>query len=120
MGLITTTDQFTSTLGPADVRARALDWFKGYAFKLEENRPDRLVVYTGSHVKMRLLGGAFIAGSSLPTRTTLELSPSGSGTTVKVTAEDSVKVGVKTGMKGKYERWTSEIAAGLQEACSGS
>lgn len=119
MAAITSADQFTSTLAPADVRSKVLDWFKSYAYKIEEDEPIRLVVYSGSQVKMRLLGGAFIAASSLPTRTTIEFAPSGAGTSVTVSAQDSVGLGVKTGMKGKYEGWTAEITAGLRAACSG-
>jgi hypothetical protein len=46
--------------------------------------------------------------------------PSGTGTSVSVTAQDSVGLGAKTGMKGKYEHWTEEIAAGLRAACGGA
>jgi hypothetical protein len=120
MGMITSTAQFNSTLPPAQVREKAIDWFKSYSYKIEEDAPGRLTVYSGSQVKMRLIGGAFVAGSTLPTRTTLELTPSGAGTDVKVMAEDSVKVGIKTGMKGKYQKWTEQITAGLRDACSGA
>lgn len=119
MAPIVHSDQFTTQLVPADVRAKALEWFAGYTHKVEGDEPSRLTVHTGSQVKMRLLGGAFIAESSLPTRTTIDLVPSGAGTSVSVTAQDSVGLGVKTGMKGKYERWTQEIAAGLRAACGG-
>jgi hypothetical protein len=119
MAAITSSARFTSTLAAADVRSKALDWFKSYTYKIEVDEPSELVVYTGSQVKMRLLGGAFIAGSSLPTRTTIELAASGAGTAVTITARDSVGLGVKTGMKGKYEGWTAEITAGLRAACSG-
>ena len=119
MAAISTAEQFTTSLSPADARAKAIEWFASYTYKIEVDEPAKLVVYTGSQVKMRLLGGAFIAGSSLPTRTTIELAPSGAGTAVTVTAQDSVGLGVKTGMKGKYEGWTAEITAGLRAACSG-
>lgn len=120
MASISQSVQFTTPLGPADVRAKALEWFASYTHKIEGDEPNRLTVYTGSQVKMRLLGGAFIAESSLPTRTTIELAPSGSGTSVSITSQDSVGLGVKTGMKGKYERWTEEITAGLRTACAGA
>jgi hypothetical protein len=115
---ISHSEQFTTPLGAVDVRAKALEWFAGYSHKIEGDEPNRLTVYTGSQAKMRLIGGAFIADSSLPTRTTIELTPSGTGTSVSVTAQDSVGLGVKTGMKGKYERWTEQITAGLRTACS--
>jgi len=117
---IVQSDQFTTPLGPADVRAKALEWFARYTHKVEGDEPSRLTVHTGSQVKMRVLGGAFIAESSLPTRTTIDLAPSGTGTSVSVTAQDSVGLGVKTGMRGKYERWTKEITAGLRAACGGA
>ena len=119
MAAITSSEQFTTTVPPAEARSRMLEWFKNYTYKIEADEPDRLVVYSGSQVKMRLLGGAFIAPSSLPTRTTIEFAPSGAGTSVTVRAQDSVGLGVKTGMKGKYEGWTAEITAGLRDACSG-
>jgi hypothetical protein len=120
MALITSSTEFTSTLPPAEVRSTAIEWFNDYAYRIEEDEPSRLTVYTGSQTKMRLIGGAFVAGSTLPTRTTIEMTPSGSGTSVSVRAEDSVKVGVKTGMKGKYQKWTEQITAGLRDACSGA
>lgn len=119
MAAISASDQFSTSLSPPDVRAKALEWFASYTYKIEVDEPAKLVVHTGSQVKMRLLGGAFIAESSLPARTTIELAPSGAGTAVTVTAQDSVGLGVKTGMKGKYERWTAEIIAGLRAVCSG-
>jgi len=104
MAAISSSEQFTSPDPPATVRSKALDWFKSYTYKIEADEPSRLVVYTGSQAKMRLLGGAFIAASSLPTRTTVDFAPSGAGTAVTVSAQDSVGLGVKTGMKGRYER----------------
>jgi hypothetical protein len=108
--------KFQSSLAPDAARERALGWFGGYQYKVAHDSPDRLEVKTGSQTKMRLLGGAFIAASSLPTLVTLTIRPAASGSEIEVAAQDAVVVGIKTGMKGKYERWLQEICEGLQAA----
>lgn len=116
MAPIDHTVTFTSSLAPDAAREKALAWFSTYTYKVEDDQPGALTVYTGSQAKMRLLGGAFIAASSLPTRTTLAIAPSGSGSEVTVTTHDSVGFGVKTGMKKKYQQWLIDIGEGLRAA----
>jgi hypothetical protein len=117
MAPLTHTVTFGTTLTPEQARERALGWFAGYQHKVAQDSADHLEVKTGSQAKMRLLGGAFIAGSSLPTLTTLTIRPGAAGgSDVEVVSRDTVTVGVKTGMKKKYQRWLEEIGAGLQQA----
>jgi carbon monoxide dehydrogenase subunit G len=105
---------FTANLDPGQVRERVLGWFASYTHRVTSETAEQLVVASGSQAKMRLVGGAFIAGSSLPTKTVVMMQPSGAGTEVSVTAQDAVGIGLKTGMKGKYDTWLQEIVAGLQ------
>jgi hypothetical protein len=116
MAPLTHTDTFTVTLTPAAVRDRVLTWFRPYAHRVVVDTVDQLEVASGSQAKMRLLGGAFIAASSLPTRTVVSIVPAGASSTVEVTARDAVGFGVKTGMKHKYEEWIASIVDGLRAA----
>jgi hypothetical protein len=119
MAPITHTDTFTVSLDVAQVRERVLAWFASVSFKVADDTPDRLEVKSGSQAKMRGLGGAFIAATSLPTRTVITMVPSGATTEVTVTASDAVGIGAKTGMKAKYDGWTSDIVSGLRTALAG-
>jgi hypothetical protein len=116
---ITHTDTFTVSLDVGQVRERVLAWFSSVSFKVADDTPDRLEVKSGSQAKMRGLGGAFIAATSLPTRTVITMVPSGATTEVTVTASDAVGIGAKTGMKKKYEGWVGDIVSGLRTALTG-
>ena len=61
-------------------------------------------------------GGAFIAASSLPTRTIVTIDSGSGGSKVGVTAQDAVGFGLKTGMRGKYERWVASVVDGIRAA----
>lgn len=98
------------------VRERVLAWFSRFQSKVALDSPGRLEISSGSQAKMRILGGAFIAASSLPTRTVVTTAPNDGGIQVTVEARDSIGLGLKTGMKGKYQTWTAEIVEGLREA----
>jgi hypothetical protein len=117
VALLSSTETFTTRLTPADVLARTEQWFAPYKGHVVAS-DDGIEIRTGSQAKMRLIGGAFIAASSLPTRTRLALVPAGSSTEVTVTAEDAVGFGVKTGMKSKYQGWLDQITGGLRAALS--
>jgi hypothetical protein len=116
MAPISRTTSYTTALAPAQVRDETLSWFAAVSHTVVTDTADRLEVKSGSQAKMRLIGGAFIAGSSLPARTVVTMVPAGGGTQVTVSADDAVGVGVKTGMKGKYEQWLGEIVDGLRAA----
>ena len=113
MAPLSTSQTFDVSLAPAEVRARVLTWFRPYAHRVVVDTIDRLEVASGSQAKMRLIGGAFIAASSLPTRTIVTMEPHDGRTQAGVTAQDAVGFGLKTGMKGKYERWVAEIVEGI-------
>ncbi len=121
MAPLSSTETFTTGLGPADVLARTQEWFAKYKGQVVATEDGTIEVKSGSQAKMRLIGGAFIAGSSLPARTTITMVPNpedGAGTEVTVTALDAVGFGVKTGMKTKYQKWLAEITSGLRTALS--
>ena len=122
MAALSSTETFTTALTPADVLARTQEWFAQYKGQVVSTEDGSIEVKSGSQAKMRLIGGAFIAGSSLPARTTITMvrSPDSDGgtTDVTVTALDSVGFGAKTGMKTKYQKWLAEITAGLRTALS--
>jgi hypothetical protein len=121
MAPLSSTDTFTTALAPADILARTQEWFAKYKGQVVASSENEIEVKSGSQAKMRLLGGAFIAASSLPVRTRITMMPNGigtdnTGTGVTVTAEDAVGFGAKTGMKSRYLVWLGEITAGLRAA----
>ncbi len=116
MAPLTTTQTFDVAFPPAEVRARVLTWFRPYAHRVVVDTVDRLEVASGSQAKMRLIGGVFIAASSLPTRTIVTMEPNAGGTRADVTAQDAVGFGLKTGMKRKYEQWVASIVDGIGAA----
>ena len=116
MAPLSSTESFDVSFPPAEVRARVLTWFRPYAHRVLVDTVDRLEVASGSQAKMRLIGGAFIAASSLPTRTIVTMQPNAGGTGVGVTAQDAVGFGLKTGMKHKYEGWVASIVEGIGAA----
>jgi hypothetical protein len=115
---ISLSDTFAASTDAAGVRERVLSWFAQLPHSVVSDGPERIEIKTGSQAKMRLLGGALIAASSLPIRTVVTLEPSSGGTWVTVTASDAVGFGVKTGMKGKYERRVAEVVTALRAAVS--
>ncbi|HXY94135.1 MAG TPA: hypothetical protein VEP49_16780 [Acidimicrobiia bacterium] len=119
MAPITQYDTFTSPLAPAQVRERVWQWFSATVpFTVNVDTGDRLDIETGSQAKMRLIGGAFIAASSLPTHTTVTMTPAGTGTQIQVWVKDTVGFGIKTGMKGKYATWLAQIVNGIRGAAA--
>jgi hypothetical protein len=116
MAPMSRTTSYTTELAPGEVRRRTLAWFATVSHTVVTDTADRLEVKSGSQAKMRLIGGAFIAASSLPTRTVVTMAPQGGGTAVTVTADDAVGLGLKTGMKGKYEQWIATIVDELHAA----
>jgi hypothetical protein len=116
---ITNTDTFTVSLDASQIRDRVVKWFASVSFKIVTDTPERLELKSGSQTKMRGLGGAFIAPTSLPARTVITMAPSGATTTVTVTASDAVGFGAKTGMKKKYESWLADIVSGVRTTLTG-
>jgi hypothetical protein len=110
------TDTFDASGSAAEVRERVLTWFRPYSHRVVVDTADRLEVASGSQAKMRIIGGAFIAASSLPTRTVVTIDAGAAGSRVGVTAHDAVGLGLKTGMKHKYERWLASIVDGIRGA----
>jgi len=116
MAPLTHADTFDVSGSPAEVRDGVLTWFRPYSHRVVVDTLDRLEVLSGSQVKMRLIGGAFIAASSLPTRTIVTIDAGAAGSRVGVTAQDAVGLGLKTGMRRKYERWVALIVDGIRAA----
>ena len=82
----------------------------------KESGGPQIEAKTGSQAKMRILGGAFIANTSLPARTNVSLQAGAGGTEVTAVAADAVGFGAKVGMKGKYEALLPELVAGVRAA----
>lgn len=69
MAPVSRTASYTTALEPEHVREKALAWFGRVPYRIVSDTPDRIEIATGSQAKMRLLGGIFIAATSLPART---------------------------------------------------
>jgi hypothetical protein len=113
MAPLTRTESFRPTVSAGEVRDRVMAWFEHLDHKLVDDSPGRLEIRSGSQLKLRLLGGAFIAGSSLPARTLVETTVDGQ---VTVTVSDAMGFGAKTGMRRKYERWLDEVVQSVKRA----
>lgn len=111
MAKLTRTATFRPTVSADEIRARVAAWFAHLDHKFVHDTPERLEITSGSQLKLRLIGGAFIAGSSLPTRTVVERRDDGD---VTVTVTDALGFGIRTGMRGKYERWLDEVVAAVR------
>ena len=109
------TETFRPTVAADDIRPRVVAWFDHLDHRIVVDTPERLEITSGSQLKLRLIGGAFIAGSSLPTRTVVERSEDGA---VTMTVSDAIGFGIKTGMRTKYERWIDEVVQSLRSALS--
>ena len=117
MVAITHTDTFTLPDSPDDVLARAVAYFQHLGARPMAAAEGSVAAATGSQLRMRLLGGAFISPRHLPLTMAVEARPSPDGATaVTITASDAVGFGLKTGMKGRYERLTTERAGELRAA----
>ena len=102
-------------LDDQQLRERVLEWFASAPHKVAEDDAGRIVIETGSELKMRLLGGFFIASSSLPTRT--EITTERANANIQVTIAAATRsFGLKTGMRGRYEGRLSEIVSGVASA----
>ena len=66
MALVSRSASYTTHLDAEHVRERALAWFGRLQHRIVSDTPDQIEITTGSQAKMRLLGGVFIAGTSLP------------------------------------------------------
>jgi hypothetical protein len=114
---ITATATFASAKDPKEALGLCKAWLADrVSTRVVAESPSNLEVRTGSQAKMRLLGGAFIAPTSLPVRVTVTAAPTSTGSDLTITASDAVGLGVKTGMKARYRTWLDEIVTGLREA----
>lgn len=118
MAAISQSDSFAVSIGPAQVRERVFSWFAQMPHTVVSDGHEMIEITSGSQAKMRLLGGAFIAASSLPMRTIITMESGDGGTQVTVTASDAVGFGPKSGMKGKYEHRVAEVVTALRAAVS--
>jgi hypothetical protein len=115
MAPITRTATFVTSDPPPEALERCRAWMAQHASaQVVAHTAERLELTSGSQVKLRLIGGGFIAASSLPVRTVVDAVATETGSELTVTAVDTVGFGIKTGMKGKYQRWLDEIVSGLR------
>jgi hypothetical protein len=117
MAPITRTATFATSDPPAEALERCRAWMAQRASaRVDFQTAVRLELTSGSQVKLRLIGGRFVAASSLPVRTVVDAVPTATGSELTVTATDAVGFGPRTGMKGMYQRWLDEIVSGLRAA----
>jgi hypothetical protein len=107
-GTITTTRQLTLAAAPEQAAQRVQAALAAQGGKAAG--ADGLSATYGSQVLLRLVGGMFIPTSKFPMRATAALTPAGAGTTVTLEVADAMGVGLKAGIKRKYERAVTELA----------
>jgi hypothetical protein len=117
MATLSRSATFVTSDPPAAAVERCRAWLERRASaEVVIQETDHLEMVSGSQVKLRLIGGAFVAPASLPVRTIVDAAATVTGSELTVTATDAVGFGLKTGMKKKYERWLEEIISGLRAA----
>mgnify|MGYP006279656547 CR=1 FL=1 len=98
--------------GPAVVEA-AERWLASAGFTVTRPAPDRIEFRRGSQAKLRLLGGAFIAATSLPVTGSVTVRAAAGGPVADVVVSDDVRIGSRLFMRQKYERLVTETGAVL-------
>jgi hypothetical protein len=118
MAAIADAESFTTDLSVEEVteRFRAFHSSKGGAVTTASD--GALEGTTGSQVKVRLLGAFFVSRSQWPLKTRLRLEPTPDGTDVEMTVADDFGIGIRTGIKAKYDELIQERSAEVKAALS--
>ena len=115
---LTRSEQFTSPAAGDEVAQRFEAWHAVNGGRFEKAPDGSLVGKTGKKVAVRILGAFFVPRAWWPLRTELRLAPAASGTNVDMTVADDFGVGIRTGMKGKYDELMATRAAEIKDAVS--
>jgi hypothetical protein len=118
-GTITTSRQLTIAAPPDQARQRVQAALSAQGGKVADDGAG-LSAKFGSQLLLRLVGGWFIPAGKFPMKATATFSPAGAGTSVTIDVADAMGVGVKAGIKGKYERGVTQLADQLAASLTGA
>jgi hypothetical protein len=120
MARFETTSRFTTEVKPQDVQVRFLMELGARGAHMQTVAENYLEAQTGSQVGSRMKGGAFTKPSEWPMRTTIVITTGDSATLVQVTCVDTLGLGVKVGLRGKYREASSEMIEKLRASVEGT
>ena len=86
--------------------------------KVKANNESFVVLVRGSQLKMRLIGGAFIKDTDLPSQGTVEIIDSPNGN-IKITCQEHLVIGTSLGMRDKLQRSCTEFAKQIVQIVEG-
>lgn len=102
-GTISTTRQITLASTPDRARELMQQAMVARKGKIQTDEAV-LTAKFGSQLMLRLIGGWLIPVSAFPVKADATFAPVDGGTAVTINVADSMGVGMKAGMKGKYEK----------------
>jgi hypothetical protein len=114
-----TTERRITLPAAADVAAAQVQAALAAAGGTPATDPTGISAKFGSQVLLRLVGGWFIPASKFPMKATASLVPTTGGTEVVLHVADAMGIGVKAGIRGKYERGVGELADSLAARLAG-
>jgi hypothetical protein len=77
--------------------------------KVLEASSKRIEATLGSGARTRFFGGVFVSKETLPVKITLQINESPTETEVDATIQDDLRVGLRTGMVGKYKEYIQDL-----------
>ena len=111
-------DQFSTGVSPDEAAQRFEAWHAVNGGRFEKAADGSLEGTTGKKVAVRILGAFFVPRSWWPLKTTVRLTPAANGTSVDMTVADNFGLGIRTGMKGKYDELMQARAEAIKTALS--
>ena len=101
---------FETSIPLAEARDRILAALAERNGNIKVNYPTEILVKLGSGAKTRFLGGMWIDKQNFPRDVMVSLREFGGNTRVKISVRDTLGVGSRAGMSGKYQQVIYEDA----------
>jgi len=101
---------FETSVPLAEARDRILAALSERNGKIKINYPTEILVKLGSGAKTRLLGGMWIDRKNFPRDVMASLRESAGSSYIKITVRDTLGMGSRSGMSGKYQQVMYEDA----------
>ena len=115
---LTYSENFNTAVSPEEAAQRFSALHEAKGGKVTTGPDGSIEATTGKKAWVRILGAFFVPRSWWPLKTTLHFTPAGTGTSVEMTVADNWGVGIRTGMKGKYDELMQARAAEVKAALS--
>ena len=118
MATATRSEQFDTGLSPDEAARRFQEYHSSRGGKVTAMSDGSLRGTTGKKVTVRIIGAFFVPRSWWPLRTTVQLTPDASGTSVELVVADNFGVGIRAGMRETYAELMQDQATQLKTAMS--